>query len=77
MWIKFNNNQSILEDGRNQRNKLSSEHCQFILDFFNKPENFDKTILELHSELISNFNLEEGYISFRTLYDYIHRASLS
>ena len=76
MWIKFRAQGSILENQINQKKKLNSEHCQFILDFFNKQENFGKIILELHSELMTYFNLAEGYISYWSLYDYVQKLSL-
>ena len=77
MWIKFQSNKSIFVDYRNQRNKLNEEHCQFIIEFFEKKENFDKTIVELYSELQAHFMFEVGYLSFWTLYSYVHKLSLS
>ncbi len=77
MWLKFSSNKSIFEDFRNQRKKLDESHCSFILKFFSQPENFDKTIFQLHYELKSYFNLSEDYISYWTLYKYVHSLSLS
>ena len=77
MWMKFKSDKSILKDYRNQRNKLNEAHCQFIIEFFENKANFDKTIIELHSELRAHFMFEEGFISFWTLYDYVHKLSLS
>ncbi len=77
MWIKFQSGKSILGDERNHREKLNQGHAQFILDFFNKVDNFDKTILELYDEMQTHFKFDEKYISYWTLYDYVHRLSLS
>ena len=63
-WIKWNSNYSIHEDYRNQRKKLNEEHCDFILNYFAKTENIDKTISELHTDLIIHFNLDKSYISY-------------
>ncbi len=78
MWVKFTSHKSIFEDYRNkEKKKLNQTQCQFILDYFASSDNFDKTILDLHSELISQFSLDKSYISFWTLYDYVHSLSMS
>ena len=78
LYNKFNSGKSLLKDNRNQtKKKLNEEHCKFILEFFDKKTNYDKTIFKLYSELQTHFNFEEGYISYWTLYDYVHQLSLS
>ena len=75
LWIKFTSNRSIFQDYRNQRNKLNEEHCKFILEFFSKSENIDKTISELHSELKIHFNFDDKQVRF--LLDFIYICSFT
>jgi len=77
MWIKFNKDKLLIQDYRNQRHKLNNEHCEFIKQFFSKSDNFDKNIMDLHTELVAHFGFDKKFVSFWTLYDYVHKLKLS
>jgi len=54
--MKYQEGQLISKDSRNQRAKFNEIHCKFIIAYFEKPENFTKTITDFYNYLKDHFH---------------------
>jgi len=76
-WKKYQKLQDILIDYRGKAKILNEEQIQFIKEYFSNNRNFDKTVMDLHAEMINKFNLNDKKFSFWTLYDYLENLKIS
>ena len=74
---KYQKNQSLLQDYRGKPKALSEEHTNFIVEYFSAKTNFNKTVLDLHEDMIKHFNLEDKPFSFWILYDYLEELKFT
>lgn len=66
---KFQRNERLVKDCRGKKKVLNDQHQEFIQNFY-KNQNFDKSVIDLHSALLKKFDLKENFISHWTLYKY-------
>ena len=66
--IKYLETGIFEEEKRGKKRKLISGHSIFIKSFYENKSNIGKTLLDLKTELIDTFNLEEDFISIASLY---------
>ena len=77
LHIKYNERGTIFHDYRPKIPKLSDIHIDFIKKYFSIPQNFDKTLIDLHLALTIEFKLKEKYITVRSLCRYMHKIAFT
>ena len=73
----FKEGKNILEEARGRNKKLNEDQIEFIKNFFVSPENFDKTVFDLHEALTLTYQSDYHLSSHFILYDYLHDISIT
>lgn len=76
-WKKYQKGLEVVKDYRGKAKVLNEDQIEFIKQYFSNNRNFDKNVMNLHSEMIAYFGLNDKSFSFWTLYDYLEGLSFS
>ncbi len=76
-WEKYLKGKDMTKDYRGKQKILNEEQIEFIKAFFSDNRNFNKSVMNLYTELMIQFNLDAKSLSYWTIYDYLENLSFS
>ncbi len=76
-WQKYNKQKDLLHEYRGNEIKIKFEYSTFIESYFNNPNNFSKTVLDLYTDLLDQFKLEKTDLTYWSLYKHLTKLRIT